>query len=134
MPSPTQPATGYLEQARQLITSIAETVAPHSAMHAPLGDSGPMDCSAPLRGLQYYSIDREFDAPAGKTGADLLPAIATELHKYGYQTMNSEVAGQAGLRAATTLADMVVTGSYTSPLVHFGIETQCGTPAQDPGT
>lgn len=127
MPSQTQPATVYLAQAKQLIADIAAAVAPHATLRTPVGDRGPLPCTDPLKGLQYYSTDREFDAPAGQTGASLIPAIAEQLKKHGYQTVQDEVAGKAEVRASTATVGISVTGVHDGTTIHFAIDTQCGT-------
>ena len=131
----TETAIVYLQQARAIVVALAQAVVPGVTVKQTDSDGPPAKCEAPLSGLAYFSIFRDFDAPAGRTGASLLPAITAELKKQGFLTAPAEPGGafifvNAEKDRKISLAAM---GSPTSSLVRIGVDTQCGkpTPADD---
>ena len=125
----TQTAIVYLQQARSMVAALAQAVVPGATVKQTGSDGPPQDCRAPLTGLKYFSIYRDFSAPSGHTGESLLPAIATELKKQGFITSAAETGGafvvfQAEKDKKVGLSAM---GSPTSSLVRIGVSTQCGT-------
>ena len=126
----TQTAIVYLQQAREMVAALAQAVVPGVTAKQIDSDGPPAKCEAPLTGLTYFSIFRDFDAPAGHTGASLLPAITAELKKQGFLTAPAESGGafivvNAEKDKRIGLAAM---GSPTTPLVRIGVDTQCGKP------
>jgi hypothetical protein len=135
---PTQPATVYRDQAVQLITDIAHAVSPGATVPDVDSDGapwvGPTPCDKPLQGLVYWSVDRDFDAPEGKTGADLIPAVAEQLREHGFSTSGLEqTAGWASVRASTKYVGLLAMGDPNGRTVRIGIDARCGLPAPDGG-
>jgi len=128
-----QSAEFYLEQARQLITDIAAVVAPGSKPALVGGSPGVSAyCTAPLTGLVYYSVSRDFDARDGASGASLIPAIIPLLHSHGYRTgRQGQTAGWASVPAETDYVGLSVMGNPDGPTVRITIDTRCGTPEPD---
>ncbi len=124
----TQTAIFYLEQARQLVATLAHAVAPGVPVKQTVSDGPPSDCKAPLTGMKYFSISRDFEAPDGQTGDTLLPALTAELKARGFVTSPAEPGG------AFTVVDaekdkkvgLAAMGSPTSSLVRISVATQCG--------
>jgi hypothetical protein len=125
-----QSAEFYRDQAIQLITDIAAAVAPGSKL-TPGGGApwvGPVGCTAPLTGLFYYTVSRDFDARDGASGASLIPAIIPLLHSHGYRTgPQGATAGWASVPAQTDYVGLRVMGNPDSPTVRININTRCGT-------
>jgi hypothetical protein len=132
---PTESAGVYRDQAIQLITDIAAAVAPGSTP-TPLDGAvavGPAPCTAPLKGLYYYSIGRQFDGPTGSTGADLIPAITDQLRQRGFQINPLGTHGpELVLGAATQWLDLSVMGAIDGPSVRIAIDSRCGTNPDNP--
>ena len=124
----TQTAIVYLQQARELVTAIAHAVAPGAPLKQTVSDGPPSDCQAPLTGMTYFSISRDFDVPGGGTGESLLPAITTELKKQGFVTSPAEAGGAFTIVNAEKdkQIGLAAMGSPTSSLVRIGIDTRCG--------
>jgi hypothetical protein len=120
----------YLEQARAMVAALAQAVVPGVAVKQTGSDGPPSKCEAPLTGLTYFSIFRDFDAPAGRTGASLLPAITAELKKQGFVTAAAEPGGAFTVVNAEKdkKVGVAAMGSPTSSLVRIGVSTRCGKP------
>jgi hypothetical protein len=125
-----QSAEFYRDQAIQLITDIAAAVAPGSKLALVSGSPGlSAYCTAPLTGLVYYNVGRDFDAPGGASGASLIPAIIPLLHSHGYRTgRQGQTAGWASVPAQTDYVGLRVMGNPHGPTVRITIDTRCGTP------
>jgi hypothetical protein len=126
---PVLSAAVYRDQAAQLVIEIAAVVAPGDPVtKIDTGDSGATNCERPLQKLYYYSMGRQFDAPAGQTGGSLIPAIITQLQAHGFQTAApQEMSGWPGVRAGNQAIDLSVQGDPTGRTVRFSIASQCGT-------
>ena len=130
MTETTETAIVYLDQARKMAVELAQAVVPGVTLKQTGSDGPPRDCEAPLTGLTYFSIFRDFQAPAGQTGASLLPALSAQLKTMGFTTTASEQ--QAAFVVVNAEKDkkvgLAAMGSPTSGLVRIGISTQCGKP------
>lgn len=126
-----EPALTRKAQAEQLIEQVAAEVSPGSKPRpsGPGADYGPSRCTAPLQAQVYYTISRQFDAPAGKAGADLVPALRAAFEKRGFKTANQETAGDhVGFLGATKYVGLNVLAYNNSRLVQINLDTECGSP------
>lgn len=126
----TETAIVYLQQARAIVAALAQAVVPGVTVKQTVSDGPAAKCEAPRSGLTSFSISRDFDAPAGHTGASLLPAITAELKKQGLLTAPADLGGafifvNAEKDKKIGLAAM---GSPSSSLVRKGVDTQCAKP------
>ncbi len=130
VPENTETAIAYLTQARQMVAQLAQAVVPGATLRQTGSDGPPRDCAAPLKGLTYFSIFRDFDAPSGKTGASLLASITAQLKEMGFITAASDT--QAAFVVVNAEKDKKVgvaaMASPTTSLIRIGVSTQCGRP------
>ncbi len=123
-----QTAIVYLQQGRQLIADVAKAVVPDAVVKQTVSDGPPGKCKSPLDGFVFFSISRDFEAPAGHTGSSVLPAIATALKSRGFSTTPTESGGAFDTLHATKddSVGVAAMGSPTSGLIRIGVDTQCG--------
>ncbi|HEU5008653.1 MAG TPA: hypothetical protein VFT67_16895 [Jatrophihabitantaceae bacterium] len=118
-------------EAERLIEQVAHAVSPGSKPR-PSGagsDYGPSECTAPRTGQVYYTISRQFDAPSGKTGADLVPALRASFERHGFKTANQEDVGEfVRFLGETQYVGFNVLAYNTSRLVQINLDTECGSP------
>ncbi|HEU5008654.1 MAG TPA: hypothetical protein VFT67_16900 [Jatrophihabitantaceae bacterium] len=116
-------------EAEHLIDQVAHDVVPGANVRAEQADIGPSQCTSPLKGQVYYTIQREFDAPSGKTGADLVPALRAAFEHHGMQTENQETVGdRIRFTGGTDYVGFAVLAYNTSRLVQINLDTECGSP------
>jgi len=116
-------------QAESLVAEIAAAVSPGAKVTNNGADYGPSDCTAPLSGLVYYSISRQFDAPHGKTGADLVAQLIEQLHAHGYRTDTPNTLGDyVSFEAQTDYVGLDVLAYKQDGLIQINIDTECGAP------
>jgi hypothetical protein len=120
-------------EADRMVREIAAALSPDSAVRAFTPDIDPTPCTAPLNGQVYYTISREFDAPIGSSGADLIPGLIAQLRARGFSTDQPNTLGDfVSFVAANTYVGLNALGMKRSRTVRINIDTQCGTP--EPGS
>ena len=123
-------AQTYLIQARELITAVVRAVEPSARLSTGgYSDDPPTACDPPLQQLQSYGIYRQFDAPAGQTGAALLPALQREFTARGYHLdqVGGTIAGESTFTGGDQWIGFRVIGMHDSSLVKIMLDTRCGT-------
>lgn len=118
-------------QAERLIDEVAREVVPgvQVRLAEPGPNAGPTPCTSPLKGQVYYSIFREFDAPVGKTGADLVPALRAAFGRHGFTTAGQEKAGDnVSFLGSNSYVGFNVLAYTSSRLVQVNLDTECGSP------
>lgn len=134
-PHQVETAAARKQQAERLIDQVVRDVVPGAKVRAEQPDIGPIQCTSPLHGQVYFTIQREFDAPTGKTGADVVPALRAAFEKHGMQTENEETVGDhIGFTGGTDYVGFNVLAYNTSPLVQINLDTQCGSPEPSDST
>lgn len=118
-----------LQQAEDLVTSIAARVSPGATVEDSTGKAGPDPCRAPQTGKVYYTIFKKFPAPGGANGATVQDQVSGALTAAGFSVRTAgETGGWPTLTASTTLVGVRVLLSPDTPEVRVVVDSRCGTP------
>ncbi|MCL2781366.1 MAG: hypothetical protein FWD74_07765 [Actinomycetia bacterium] len=140
-----EPATQRVTEAEQLLTQIATAVSPGAKL-SKYDDQGRYSaepdvwtaCTAPLKGQVYKGIVRFFEAPAGRTGADLAPALMRQFEAHGFHISHNgainDVGDHVDFRGQTQSTDFSLLAYKNSRQIQINFGTQCGSPPPGPIT
>ena len=124
-------ATSRLAEAELLVQQVVDAVEPGTQITdlLPGRQPAPQPCTGADSGLVYYRLDRQFAAPAGRTGGSLIPALAAELARRGFAVHDpGDTVGWPTRTAATEYLAVSLLGAPDAPTVRVGVDSRCGRP------